>query len=131
MTTEPGHSPYKSKSGFQRVFRAWGYSMQGLRAGLKHEAAFRQETALAIVLIPAAFWLGRNMLEVLLLLTVLVLVLVVELLNSAVEAVCDALTVETHPLIGRAKDLGSAAVMMMLIFAALVWLTVLVNRVFL
>ena len=131
MAIEPGHSPYKSKSGLQRVFRAWGYSLQGLRAALKHEAAFRQEAALAIVLIPAALWLGRNMLEVLMLLAVVVLVLVVELLNSAIEAVCDALTVETHPLIGRAKDLGSAAVMMMLIFAGLVWLTVLVNRVFL
>ena len=128
MVNESGHSPYKSKSGFQRVLRAWRYSMQGLQAGLQHEAAFRQEAALAIVLVPAALWLGRSLLEVLMLLAVVVLVLVVELLNSAIEAVCDALTVETHPLIGRAKDLGSAAVMMMLIFAGLVWLSVLVDR---
>lgn len=128
MATDSGQSPYKSKSGLQRVFRAWRYSMQGLRAALKHEAAFRQEAALAIVLVPAAFWLGRSTLEVLLLLAVVVMVLVTELLNSAVEAVCDALTVETHPLIGRAKDLGSAAVMMMLLFAGAVWLSILIDR---
>lgn len=128
MTSPPGHSPFKSKGGLQRVARALQYSLQGLRAAFKHEAAFRQEAALAVVMVPAAFWLGRDLLEIIVLLATIVLVLVTELLNSAVEAVADALTVEPHPLIGRAKDIGSAAVMVMLMFAGVVWFAVAADR---
>ncbi len=122
------HSPYKSTGGLQRVARAWRYSVQGLGAALKYEAAFRQELALAAVLVPLAFWLGRDRTEILLLLFSMLLVLVVELLNSAIEALADALSVETHPLLGRAKDLGSAAVMLSLLFSAGVWISVLMDR---
>jgi diacylglycerol kinase (ATP) len=128
MSIEPNQSPYKSTGGLQRILRAWRYSMQGLMAGLKYEAAFRQEVALVVVLVPTAVWLGRNQLEVFMLLTSMLLVLVVELLNSAVEALADALSVETHPLLGRAKDLGSAAVMLSLLFSAGLFLTILFER---
>ncbi|MCJ9713470.1 diacylglycerol kinase, partial [Bordetella hinzii] len=104
------------------------YSWQGLKAAVKYEAAFRQELALAVLLIPAAFFLGRTTDEVFMLIASVVLVLVVELLNSAIEALADALSVETHPLLGRAKDLGSAAVMLMLIFTGAVWVAVAVSR---
>ncbi|VCU70688.1 Diacylglycerol kinase [Pigmentiphaga humi] len=126
--TDPHHSPYKSTGGLRRVLRAWRYSLQGLGAALKHEAAFRQELALVVVLAPAAIWLGRDATEVLLLLFSMLLVLVTELLNSAIEALADALSVETHPLLGRAKDLGSAAVMLTLLFSAGLWLHVLIGR---
>ncbi len=126
--TDQQHSPYKSTGGLQRVFRAWRYSLQGLGAALKYEAAFRQEVALVIILVPAAVWLGRDATEVLLLLFSMLLVLVAELLNSAVEALADALSVETHPLLGRAKDLGSAAVMLSLLFSAGLWIHVLAGR---
>lgn len=126
--TDQQHSPYKSTGGLQRVFRAWRYSLQGLGAALKYEAAFRQEVALVVILVPAAVWLGRDTTEVLLLLFSMLLVLVVELLNSAVEALADALSVETHPLLGRAKDLGSAAVMLMLLFTVAVWAGVAISR---
>lgn len=129
MNHEPDSSPYKSKGGLRRVIRACRYSLQGFQAALKHEASFRQEAALAIIMLPAAWWLGRSLTEVLVLMAAVMLVLVTELLNSAIEAVCDALTVETHPLIGRAKDIGSAAVMVTLIFAGLVWASVLIDRV--
>ena len=128
MTSPPGHSPFKSKGGLQRVARALQYSLQGLRAAFKHEAAFRQEAALAVVMVPAAFWLGRDLLEIIVLLATIVLVLVTELLNSAVEAVADALTVEPHPLIGRAKDIGSAAVLLALLLCGGLWLAVAAER---
>ncbi|AZV92838.1 diacylglycerol kinase [Kerstersia gyiorum] len=122
------HSPFKSRGGLRRIFNALRYSLQGFGAAIKYEAAFRQELALAILLIPAAFFLGRNTGEVFMLIGVVLLVLVVELLNSAIEALADALSVERHPLLGRAKDLGSAAVMLSLIFTAVVWLTILAAR---
>lgn len=128
MAHTPHPSPYKSTGGLRRVFNALRYSLQGLKAAIKYEAAFRQELALAILLIPAAFFLGRNTTEVFILIVSVVLVLVVELINSAIEALADALSVETHPLLGRAKDLGSAAVMLMLIFTGAVWIAVAVSR---
>jgi len=124
----PLHSPYKSTGGLRRVINALRYSFQGLKAAIKYEAAFRQELALAILLVPAAFFLGRTTDEVFILIASVILVLVTELLNSAVEALADALSVETHPLLGRAKDLGSAAVMLMLFFTAAVWLAVAISR---
>ncbi len=108
---EATESAFKSRGGLQRIARAAGYSLAGLRAAVRHEHAFRQELFLAV---PMLALVGS-----------VLLVLVAELLNSAVEAVCDAVTVERHPLIGRAKDIGSAAVMLCLIFTVLVWAVVL------
>src|SRR5690606_1207649 len=108
--TLPNESPFKSKSGLQRIVKAAQYSTQGLKAAFKHEAAFRQELLLCAIMMPLAFYLGRNLLEILFLLATLVCVLVVELLNSALEALADQISLEHHPLLGRAKDLGSAAV---------------------
>ncbi|MFT0545801.1 diacylglycerol kinase [Allopusillimonas ginsengisoli] len=124
------HSTYKSKGGLARIFKAFRYSAQGLSAAIRHEAAFRQELFLALVLTPVAFWLSRTAGELLLLLGTLVFVLVTELLNSAIEAIADAVTIEHHPLIGRAKDIGSAAVLLSLLFTAVVWLTVIGSIVF-
>ncbi|SAI69655.1 diacylglycerol kinase [Bordetella ansorpii] len=124
----PPQSPYKSTGGLRRIINALRYSFQGLKAAIKYEAAFRQELVLAILLVPAAFFLGRTTDEVFILIAAVILVLVVELLNSAVEALADALSVETHPLLGRAKDLGSAAVMLMLFFTVAVWVAVAVSR---
>jgi diacylglycerol kinase (ATP) len=110
------------------VVRAAGYSLAGLRAALKHEAAFRQEAALFVILAPLGFWLGRNGIERLLLIGSLVLVLVVELLNSAVEAAVDRIGSEQHELSGRAKDMGSAAVLLALLLVVAVWALVLTER---
>ena len=109
--------------GLTRILKACGYSWAGLCAAWRHEAAFRQELLLVIALIPAALWLGRNPLDYLLLLGSGVLVLIVELLNSAVEAVTDRVGLETHELSARAKDLGSAAVMLSLGLMVAVWAT--------
>jgi diacylglycerol kinase (ATP) len=122
------HSSYKSKGGLARLFNALRYSLQGLGAAFKHEAAFRQELAVAVILVPAAFWLGNTLTEQMLLLAAVFFVLIVEILNSALEALADAITLEEHPLIGRAKDLGSAAVMMSILLACLVWLAVILNH---
>jgi len=121
-------SPYKSKGGLSRLSAALGYSWKGLKAAVRYEAAFRQELAVAAILLPFAFLLGRSAIEVLALFGSIVLVLVVELLNSAVEAVADAVSLEDHPLLGRAKDLGSAAVFLAVTFAIAVWLTFIVLR---
>lgn len=120
----PPVSPFKSRPGWHRLKAALRYSRQGLVAAWRHEAAFRQELLLAAILTPLAFGLARSALEVLLLLMPLVLVLVVELINSAIEAVADALSAEHHVLLGRAKDLGSAAVLLSLGLLAAVWLTI-------
>lgn len=128
MSNNPHPSPYKSTGGLRRILSAMRYSLQGLRAAIKYEAAFRQELALAVVLIPAAFFLGRTTAEVFILIASVIAVLVVELLNSAIEALADAISVEMHPLLGRAKDLGSAAVMLMLLFATAVWATIVFSR---
>ena len=110
-----------------RVLRAAGYSIAGLRAALRKEAAFRQEVILFVVLAPLAFWLGRNGIERALLLGSLLLVLIVELLNSAVEATVDRISRKHHRLSGRAKDMGSAAVYLSILLATLTWLLVLVD----
>ncbi|TAN27365.1 MAG: diacylglycerol kinase [Castellaniella sp.] len=118
-------SPYKNTGGLRHIARALVYSLQGLGAAWRHEYAFRQEVALAIILIPLGLWLGHTALERLLLVGCLVLVLIVELLNSAIEALADAISTDHHPLLGRAKDIGSAAVLLALLLAAATWLTVL------
>ena len=121
-------SPFKSTGGLLRIARAFGYSLQGLGAAWRHEAAFRQETLLAVVLIPLGLWLGNDALERLLLAGMLVLVLIVELLNSAIEALADTISTDHHPLLGRAKDIGSAAVLLTLLLTAATWAAVLVPR---
>jgi len=115
-------------TGLRRIMNATLYSMQGLRYAFKNEAAFRQEIALTVVLTPAAFWLGRNPVEVALLIGVCLVMLIVELLNSAVEAVVDRHGDEPHELSGAAKDMGSAAVFVSLCLIALVWATVAYDR---
>ena len=108
-------------TGVRRIIRAAKYSSQGLAAAWRHEAAFRQELVLTLVLLPAAIWLGRSALERTLLIAVCVLVLIVELLNSAIEAAIDRHGEARHELSGRAKDLGSAAVLFSLLLVVLVW----------
>jgi diacylglycerol kinase (ATP) len=111
----------KGNTGVKRIILAAGYSAKGLRAAFCHEAAFRQELLLLTVLIPLACWLDIAPLQRLLLIAVLLLVLIVELLNSAVEAVVDRIGSEHHELSGRAKDLGSAAVLLSLLLATATW----------
>ena len=98
-------------TGMRRILRAFGYSLQGFRQTWREEAAFRQETLLAVAIIPLGAYLGRTGVERTLLIAPMLLILIVELLNSAIEAVVDRSGTERHPLAGMAKDMGSAAVM--------------------
>lgn len=111
-------------TGIGRILRAAIYSSQGLASAWRHEAAFRQEVALMIVMSPLAVWLGRTITERALLIGVFLVVIMVELLNSALEAAVDRHGDEHHELSGRAKDLGSAAVFVSLILAFCVWAVV-------
>jgi diacylglycerol kinase (ATP) len=111
--------------GLRRIVQATRYSVQGLITAVKGEAAFRQELALTVVLVPLGIWLGDDGVQRALLAGSVLLVLIVELLNSAVEATVDRISEDHHPLAKQAKDLGSAAVMVSLALAALVWLLVL------
>jgi diacylglycerol kinase (ATP) len=108
-----------------RVVRAFDYSLQGLRHAWREEAAFRQEAVLAVVMIPVALYLGRSGVERALLASPVLLILVVEMLNSALEAVVDRSGTERHPLAGMAKDMGSAAVLLSFVLLGTVWLLVL------
>jgi diacylglycerol kinase (ATP) len=110
-----------SNTGFKRIVNATFFSFAGLRAAWVYEAAFRQECALAVVLTPAAFWVGRTAVERALLIGSCWLVLIVELLNSAIEAAIDRVGMDHHTLSARAKDLGSASVLMSLALTTLVW----------
>jgi diacylglycerol kinase (ATP) len=120
-------SPHKGKTGLARVWSAWFHSLDGLRAAFRHEDAFRQEVLLAAILIPAAFLLHSSGAGRALMVGSVLLVLVVELLNSAVEAAVDRASVESHPLAKRAKDIGSAAVFLSLINVPVVWTLVLLG----
>lgn len=111
--------------GLQRIINAWGYSIAGFRACFKHEQALRQEVYALILFIPLGLWLGADGVERALLVASLLLIPLVELLNSAIEAVVDRFGGEQHELSGRAKDIGSAAVMLSIILAGVVWLLVL------
>jgi diacylglycerol kinase (ATP) len=111
----------KSKGGPARLFKALRYSWQGIRAAIRHEAAFRQELMLSLPLLACTPWVAQSSLHALGLVGVWIAVWVVELLNSAVEALADQQSLEKMPLLGRAKDLGSAAVLLTLSFALLVW----------
>ncbi len=114
-------SRFKSRPGLQRIVNATRYSMAGLTAAWRHESAFRQELALCCVLAPLGLWLGRNGIERALLVGCLLLVLLTELLNSAIEAIVDLASPEHHALAGRAKDLGSAAVFAALATVVVTW----------
>ncbi|RTZ13802.1 diacylglycerol kinase [Vibrio aquaticus] len=115
----------KTTHGFKRIKNATRYSCQGLKAAFKHEPAFQEEVVLASLMIPAAFFIADSQLERFALIGTVVLVLVAELFNSAIEAVVDRASPEHHPLAGRAKDIGSAAVMVTMLLTAYVWLEVL------
>jgi len=121
MNDPESTSAFKSRGGLTRVWNAARYSLAGLRAALRHEAAFRQELLVGLPLLLATPWLAPGRWQGLAMAGSIVLVWVVELLNSAIEALADAVTVDRHPLLGRAKDLGSAAVMLSLLLAAAVW----------
>lgn len=114
-------SPHKSKSGLVRIWRAFRYSLEGFGAALKHEHAFRQELLLCLVLLPFALFMPFDVVERVLLIASLMLVLIVELLNSAVEAVVDRVSLDDHDLSKRAKDIGSAAVFLSLTLVVIVW----------
>jgi len=118
-------SPYKGKTGLVRLFNAFGYSLAGFRAAYKHEDAFRQEVLLATILIPLAFWLPVTLMGKALMIASVLLVIIVELLNSAIEATVDRISLENHDLAKRAKDIGSAAVLVSLINVIVVWVLVL------
>ena len=113
-------------TGIKRIIDATGYSWLGLKAAFKHEAAFRQELLLCAILVPVAIWFAESPIEYALLIGSLILILIVELLNSGIEAVVDRFGGELHKLSGRAKDIGSAAVMLALINAAITWGVILV-----
>ena len=115
-------------TGIKRILNACVYSYYGYKATWLNEAAFRQEVALLVVTTPLALWLGQTVIEKLLLIGSLVLVLLVELLNSAIEAAVDRVGLEHHELSGRAKDIGSAAVNLALIWAAITWISILFLR---
>ncbi|WP_425259759.1 diacylglycerol kinase [Rubrivivax sp. RP6-9] len=121
-------NPHKGRTGIDRVVHAAGYSLQGLRSAYRHESAFRQELWLAALLLPLALWLGRGWVEVALLAGSVLLVLIVELLNSAIEATVDRVSLELHELSKRAKDFGSAAVMLSLLLAGGIWAAALWTR---
>lgn len=114
-------SPFKGKKGLARIIQAFFNSLAGFSDAWRHESAFRQEILLAVVMIPAAFWVSPNAVERALLIGSVLLVLIVELLNSSVEAAIDRISLDLHSLSKRAKDLGSAAVLVALVLAAVVW----------
>jgi diacylglycerol kinase (ATP) len=120
-------SPFKGKTGIQRVWNAMFYSMAGLKAAYRHEDAFRQEMWLAVFLIPASFFLPVHGAGHALMIASVLLVLIVELINSAIEAAIDRISLENHKLSKRAKDIGSAAVLIALINVVATWLLVLLG----
>jgi diacylglycerol kinase (ATP) len=121
-------NPHKGRTGLDRIVRAAGYSIDGLAMAYRGESAFRQEFWLAVILLPTAFWLGRSWVEVALLAGSVLLVLIVELLNSGIEAAIDRISFEMHDLSKRAKDLASAAVLLSLLLCGGIWLAALWQR---
>lgn len=122
-------NPQKERTGLNRVWHAFGYSLAGLRAGWG-ETAFRQECLAAFVLVPLAFWLGRSWVEVALLAGSVLLLMVVELLNTAIETAIDRVGPEWHDLSKRAKDMGSAAVLLALLLCIGIWAAAVFQRFF-
>ena len=119
-----------SVKGIRRIVNAFGYSMKGFKAGWQHEEAFRQEVMLTVLLFPLSFWVGRDWFDYAILISTLLLILITELFNSAIEALTDRVGVEHHELSGRAKDLSSAAVLLALVLAAVVWAAIAYLRFF-
>lgn len=133
MTPDPQEltaeeSPFKGASGLRRIISAARNSLAGLTEAIRCEDAFRQELLLAVILVPLGLWLGRNGLERALLVGVVLLVLLVELINSAIEATVDRISFENHHLAKRAKDIASAAVLIALVNAVVVWALVVIDR---
>jgi diacylglycerol kinase (ATP) len=120
-------NPQKNRKGLNRVWHATGYSIAGLRAGW-NETAFRQEALASIVLLPAAFWLGRGWVETVLLAGTVVLIMIIELLNTGIETAIDRIGPEWHDLSKRAKDMGSAAVLLSFLLCTATWLMALYSR---
>jgi diacylglycerol kinase (ATP) len=133
MTTPPSNPKItpaniqKTRTGVSRMWHAMGYSFAGLRAGMG-EPAFRQEVLAAVVLLPLALWVGRTWIETVLLIGSVMLVMIVELLNTAVEAAIDRVGPEWHDLSKRAKDMGSAAVLLSLLLCGGIWVSALLQR---
>ena len=117
-------------TGIRRIINAFGYSLLGIRAALRHESAFRQEVAMFFIMLPVAWWLGQTYVEWALLIGSMFVVIIVELLNSAVEAAVDRFGDEHHELAGRAKDMGSAAVLISLVNVSFIWAMVAWHRFF-
>jgi len=120
-------NPQKGRTGFNRVWHATGYSMAGLRAGWD-EAAFRLEVCLSFVMVPLAFWIGRSWVEISLLAGSVLLVMMVELLNTGIEAAIDRIGLERHDLSKRAKDMGSAAVLLAVLLCGGIWAAALYQK---
>ncbi len=121
-------NPHKGHTGLDRIRRATVHSLDGLRQALREESAFRQESFFALLLLPAAFWLGQDWVSIALLAGSVLMVLIVELLNSAVEAAIDRISPDLHPLSKTAKDYGSAAVMLSLLLCGSIWAAALYER---
>jgi len=120
-------SPYKGKTGIKRLANAFTFSVAGTLAAFKHEDAFRQEVILSVVLIPLAIYLGQTAIEQALMIASILLIIIVELLNSSLEATVDRISVKRHKLSKRAKDIGSAAVFFSLVNASVIWFLILVK----
>ena len=118
-------SPYKGKTGIKRLVNAFGYSIAGTLAAFKHEDAFRQEVILTAILTPIAIYYGETAIDQALMISSLLLIIIVELLNSSIEATVDRISIKHHKLAKRAKDIGSAAVFFSLINAAVIWFLIL------
>ena len=120
-------SPYKGKTGFKRLMNAFSYSIAGTLAAFKHEDAFRQEVILTAILTPVAIYYGETAIDQAFMISSLLLIIIVELLNSSIEATVDRISVKHHKLAKRAKDIGSAAVFFSLINAAVIWFLILLK----
>lgn len=121
------NNPYKGKTGLKRILNAFRYSCSGLKEAYRNEDAFRQEALLAAILLPLAFWVSPEIIERALMIGSVLLLLIVELLNSAIEATVDRISLDDHPLAKRAKDIGSAAVLICIINLIVIWLLVLLG----
>lgn len=128
QTSKTTTHPLKGKTGLMRIFNAFFYSMEGLKATYIHESAFRQEVWLALILVPLACWLPIDLVGKALMLSAILLVMLTELLNSAIEAVVDRISFEHHELAKRAKDIGSAAVFMSMMIFVVLWGAVLIQH---
>lgn len=125
MDSKQAESPFKGKTGIRRLINAFGYSMDGFKAAYQNEDAVRMEVLMSVVLIPLALYLGHTGLDKAVMIACVVLVVIVELLNSAIEATVDRISLENHHLAKRAKDIGSAAVLLSLANLTVVWALVL------